>query len=89
MEALGRRRDQRRVVSLQALDHCSHIGPYSGVLPEQLIVEPRLEDAALSRVEVLDVLFEALQRVDESLDLLGRAMGDELFGLGEGCCSKL
>ncbi len=81
METLGRRRHQRGVVSLQPLDHCGYVGADGGVLPLQLVVKTRLEDSALSRIEVFYILFEALQGVDESVDLLGRAMGDKLLRL--------
>src|SRR5262245_17601726 len=82
METVGRGRNQRRVVSLQPLDHRRHIGTHRGVLPEQLVIEPCLEDAALGCVEVLDVLLPALERVDEILDFLWCASGDKLLCFG-------
>src|SRR5882672_10413147 len=82
MEPFCRRRDQCRVVSLKALDHLRDVGTHGGVVAEQFVVEPCLEDAALGRVEVGDIALPALQRVDEGLDLLCSARGDQLLGLG-------
>src|SRR5712691_593740 len=82
MEPFCRRRDQCRVVSLKALDHLRDVGTHGGVVPEQFVVEPCLEDAALGRVEVGDIALPALQRVDEGLDVLCSARGDQLLGLG-------
>src|SRR5215471_9024995 len=82
MEPVRRRLDQCRVVGLEALDYRRHIGTHGGVLPEQLVVEPSLEDAALGRIEVGDVLLPALKRMDEVLDLRCSTSGDKLLGLG-------